>query len=232
MGTRNLTCVILNNEIKVAQYGQWDGYFAGQGQNIVEFILNELNTDEKLNFFKEQIKKCRFYSDDELKFIDNSIVGNAQGYNSEQEKILIDRYPQLSRNTGSDILKLILDRTSIKLKNEYDFGYDGVFCEFAYLLNLDTQELEIYAGYGKEKMNKDERWYSEKSVYDDHKKDGETDIYSVRLFTKIPFNKLTADSMLKLEESREEEYKKQELIKLKKKKTIKKSIGSGGVLQK
>ena len=43
MGTRNLTKVIdKEGNIRVAQYGQFDGYPSGQGANIVGFI-NEYN---------------------------------------------------------------------------------------------------------------------------------------------------------------------------------------------
>lgn len=38
MGTRNLTCVVVDGEMKVAQYGQWDGYPEGQGATCCEFI--------------------------------------------------------------------------------------------------------------------------------------------------------------------------------------------------
>lgn len=38
MGTRHLICVSHNDQCKVAQYGQWDGYPAGQGVNILAFL--------------------------------------------------------------------------------------------------------------------------------------------------------------------------------------------------
>jgi len=31
MGTRHLICAKINNEYKLSQYGQWDGYPSGQG---------------------------------------------------------------------------------------------------------------------------------------------------------------------------------------------------------
>jgi hypothetical protein len=41
MGTRNLTIVIADKKIKVAQYGQWDGYIEGNGKqdNIINLFL-------------------------------------------------------------------------------------------------------------------------------------------------------------------------------------------------
>ncbi len=37
-GTRNLTCVVVGGEYKVAQYGQWDGYPSGQGLTALNFL--------------------------------------------------------------------------------------------------------------------------------------------------------------------------------------------------
>lgn len=38
MGTRNITRVIVNNQLKVCQYCQWDGYPTAAGNSIADFI--------------------------------------------------------------------------------------------------------------------------------------------------------------------------------------------------
>lgn len=38
MGTRNITRVVFNNELKVCQYCQWDGYPTSAGHDICDFI--------------------------------------------------------------------------------------------------------------------------------------------------------------------------------------------------
>ena len=57
MGTRHLICVVKDGEFKVAQYGQWDGYFSGQGQNILNFLRDD---SFNLSHFKEQLDKCYY----------------------------------------------------------------------------------------------------------------------------------------------------------------------------
>jgi hypothetical protein len=52
MGTRNLSMVIYDNKIKVAQYSQWDGYPTGNGSMILEFLNKE---DFDLEKFKSKI---------------------------------------------------------------------------------------------------------------------------------------------------------------------------------
>lgn len=37
MGTRNLTCVVLDGKYVVSSYGQWDGYPSGQGKQFLIF---------------------------------------------------------------------------------------------------------------------------------------------------------------------------------------------------
>ena len=42
MGTRNLTVVVKDEQVRVAQYGQWDGYPEVTGRGILK-ILREIN---------------------------------------------------------------------------------------------------------------------------------------------------------------------------------------------
>lgn len=55
MGTRNLTVIVKDNKIKLSQYGQWDGYFNGQGENFVTFVREYLQTEHGLKKFKQKL---------------------------------------------------------------------------------------------------------------------------------------------------------------------------------
>lgn len=69
MGTRNLTLVQYNNEIKVAQYGQWDGYPAGAGTKIFNFC----SSNQNLNNLRNRLKNIRFLTDEEENEIYNTL---------------------------------------------------------------------------------------------------------------------------------------------------------------
>jgi len=82
MGTRHLICVVKDGEYKVAQYGQWDGYLSGQGQDIVKFIIKSMEKDKFLN----SLDKCRFIDvegkDKELIDSDNRTPEQIEWYNT------------------------------------------------------------------------------------------------------------------------------------------------------
>lgn len=65
MGTRNLTFVIdKEGQVKVAQYGQWDGYPSGQGATILEFAKDK----EKMQKLESALNKIKFYNEcDDIK---------------------------------------------------------------------------------------------------------------------------------------------------------------------
>lgn len=129
MGTRNLTIVKYNDQIKVAQYGQWDGYPKGVGQGIVDF-LRKID----LNEFREKIKVCRFIPQEKL-----------EKMTDEQYRKLLDEQPQFSRDTANKVLDMIManKKKVFELKNAIDFGFDDLFCEWLYIIDLDKDRLFV-----------------------------------------------------------------------------------------
>jgi len=160
MGTRHLIVVIDDSgETKVAQYSHWDGYIEGAGIDILDFLKT---TD--LKNFQKRLEKCEFLEDEEIDKICNSCSN------------LKKEYPSMSRDTGSGILNFINDTInyfheeydfttkqkkkchfgkdldSIPLADNFEFGHDSLFCEFAYVINFQTDKFDIYRGSNKDEV--------------------------------------------------------------------------------
>ena len=151
MGTRNLTIVHKNGEYKVAQYGQWDGYPGGLGVTLLNFLKN-VNMDS----FRNAIDNVSFYTKEEIGEINKTIDEirkDIPNYSWQKD------FPQLSRDTGVDILNLITFKGVNKVNNSIDFAADSLFCEWAYVIDIDTNKFEVYKGFNHEELNSDERFY-------------------------------------------------------------------------
>ena len=151
MGTRNLTIVISDNKTKIAQYGQWDGYPGGQGLTALNFLRAA-----DLEDFKSKLSKISFF---------NSDISEKQW----------EQRPYLSRDLGAKILNAvmygnfeqsdyphpnkIINCNVDKLVDSYDFNEDSLFCEWAYVIDLDENVFEVYRGFNQNPLNKNERFY-------------------------------------------------------------------------
>lgn len=172
MGTRGLTMVVLNSETKVSQYGQWDHYPSGKGIDILE-LISSFNIEK----FKEKISKLHWITEEEANKVDE---------NENWET----NYPYLSRDAGGQILNAIYngemvvsagigERKVIKcdvkfLTNKESFAGDSLFCEWAYVIDLDKNTFEIYKGFNKEPLEETERFFNH-FKHSEHK--GEDDVY-------------------------------------------------------
>lgn len=149
MGTRNLTMVIKTKKVRVAQYGQWDGYPSGQGTTI----LNFLRTCDMDKFKKKIQTGVRFRNSTDTKERADFLkkIGSNDGWlNMEQAGKYNAKFPYDSRDYGGQILELIYDAPEkVVLGDSRDFGKDSLFCEWAYCVNLDTMKLEVYEGFQK-----------------------------------------------------------------------------------
>lgn len=98
-----------------AQYHPHSSYFSFLGQEIVDFCDTVVDWEA----FTQAYEKINWQQDIETNLSEDMI--------------------------GAGILKHILAGNITHLIDEKDFAKDSLFCEYAYLLNLDTQALEIYS---------------------------------------------------------------------------------------
>ena len=162
MGTRNSTLVKINKKIKVAQYGQWDGYPSGQGVTILETLRN-CNLDE----LKEKCSKVTQIKDYKLKYLwseAHDLVGKEEndskiGFVSvEVADKFKSMHPHLHRDCGGEILKHILNGVNeVDLDLDFAIGRGGFFgCEWCYVVDFDNNVLQVYSGtYTKEYLLKE-----------------------------------------------------------------------------
>lgn len=146
MGTRHFIGVKQNGVFKVAQYGQWDGHPKGQGAKVLKFLQNV-----NLKQFAEKVSQCVFIDRENIrrKWI-------AVGRHPKDKSTIVPielcnkfetAYPQLSRNTGAGILTMVMESEGgLELCDSSDFLKDGLFCEYAYIIDLDTNQLFCYSG--------------------------------------------------------------------------------------
>lgn len=142
MGTRNLTCVYLNGEYKVAQYGQWDGYPDGVGITILDTLRNT-----SLLGLKQAVSECHFATEEEKEHI--------QSLGTDW----INHYPQMSRDVGGEILNQIMINNVRVLHNKLEFAKDSLFCEWAYVVDFDSEKFEVYDGFNQEPLTESDRFY-------------------------------------------------------------------------
>jgi hypothetical protein len=137
MGTRGLTKVIDSNGVtKVAQYGQWDHYPAGQGVKILSILTADHYAVEELEL---ALDKCHFVDDVEREKIYADY--NAKYPETTHMKKFSSMLPSLSRDTCGDILNVVRWSSGpVPLVDESEFEGDGLFCEGVYEVNYQTRQ--------------------------------------------------------------------------------------------
>ncbi len=164
MGTRNLTIVIENGTHKLAQYAQWDGYPEGQGLTALDFCREHLASDGGRATFNEKLNMVRFVDSEEYKKFWDSIgvdLSNKDWVNMEESIRFDKKYPYFSRDIGAKILSYIWNADDEVLTSDsYDFAADSLFCEWAYVIDLDKKTFEVYKGFNKAPLQSEERFAS------------------------------------------------------------------------
>lgn len=156
MGTRHIIAVQLDGKYRIAQYGQWDGYPAGQGISCLNFLTKEMNED----IFKTALRNSYFIHDKALEAVYEKYGGSAGFISLEDAKRLKADYPTLSRDTGADILRIVQSHPDgIALQNSIAFVGDGLFCEWVWVIDLDHRTFEGYKGFNQTPLKKEDRFF-------------------------------------------------------------------------
>jgi len=156
-----------------------------------EFIEEKFLEKIKMAIFPtvEEIKECyKKHGADDTGWVTFQV---GDSFNSE--------HPFLSRDIGSDVLPMIQNTEKpFWLVKDKNFGYNSLWCEWCYVIDLDERTFEIFKGFNEEMLNENERFYSEQS---------NDNYYGVKLLKKYSLSNLpTSDDFLKdLESLREKE---------------------------
>jgi len=184
-----LTVVIQKEKPKIAQYGQWDGYPEGNGVTILNFVRKKKNL-EKL---RTNLKRTRFSNrkdEKELKEWMKSMGCENGWMNMDQANAYQKRLPYLTRDLGAGILEAVANADTLStdgkivLNNSIDFAGDSLFCEWAYVIDLDKNQLEVYSGFNKSPLNENERFANIKPS------DNKSGYLGIRFLQKFDLDKL------------------------------------------
>ena len=145
MGTRHLVGVLLDGTFKVAQYGQSDGYPGGAGIDVLRFC-----TSVNMRDFAKAVRKVRFTTETDEECIEGRWSALNTKHGVDYDAFYAGPYQALSSYLGSAVLPLLMAGEVTFLYNNSKFGAEGSQCEWAWIINLDTMQLECYNGLHEE----------------------------------------------------------------------------------
>ncbi|KFZ10690.1 hypothetical protein V502_07986 [Pseudogymnoascus sp. VKM F-4520 (FW-2644)] len=167
MGTRHLICVFYRGRFVIAQYGQFDGYPEGQGLTIVAFLHGAGNIER----FKEGLEHTYTPTAEEVQEFEKALAKQEQEYWADwraaarRNVSVRDRMravcPSMSRETSAGILDVVAKATAeapVPICLGLEFIHDGLFCEWAYVVDLDAEVLEVFHGLEKEREGSVQRF--------------------------------------------------------------------------
>ena len=189
MSTRGLLCVALESKLRLAQYITEDAYPSQAGVLLLAFLgkrpLQTLGLlCERLQAtmpctqkdFRMRMRACGF--------------SNPEKADREQLHAFEAKWAHLTAAPGVKILDLLLHGTVDVVKLEPEFARDSLYCEWVYVLDADTQILEIYKGKNTQPVPRGERFHRAGL------RPTESGHYPVRLLKAYPLTALPTASQL------------------------------------
>ena len=201
MGTRGSVGFILNGQYK-ASYNHFDSYPTGLGQDMADFV-NKVNAEDGWGKFKKEAKKVKLVISAKKptkaqieKYIGFSNIGVGSGS-------VEDWYCLLRETQGAVSLEKIYEGTLSHMIDSVNFIKDSLFCEWAYIINLDEMTFDIYQGFQKSP--------DPKNIFGQTNEDG---YYPCKRIVSIPLDRVINESYMgKLEKLARDIYRSLEVNK-------------------
>lgn len=139
----------------LATYNHFDSYPAGLGREVLRFVRdNDIEDIKKMAGELIPVDACDTPQAEELKALGK--------YRNSQVNCNADEWYTLLRRVQSDPQAYLDDPDLRAFIDSTSFLEDSLFCEWAYVVNLDEGFLEVYKGFRKEPP-KFSRYYDEKT---------------------------------------------------------------------
>jgi len=147
MGTRGLFGFVKNGKPKL-MYNHFDSYPEGLGKCMCEFIST--SNKFELNDMYKAITLVAEHKPATAEEADFCITAGLYD-NTVSSGEPTDWYCLLRREQGDlNLIRDVINRYGkAYMIDSHTFIEDSLFCEFAYIINLDTDTLDIYRGYVK-----------------------------------------------------------------------------------
>ena len=111
--------------------------------------------------FKTALRNSSFISGDELTALWKQYGADDNGMVllDDADRMKKD-HPEYSRDTGATILQIVQDHPEgIELQDDLTFAADGLYCEWAWVIDLDKRTFEGYRGSSSDPLTEKDRFY-------------------------------------------------------------------------
>lgn len=142
-----------------------------------------------LELFKEALRNSSYIPSEELTALWKQYGADENGLvTMEDLDRMMEDHPEFSRNTGAGILEMVQNHSEgMKLQDSIDFAADGLFCEWAWVIDLDAGTFEGYRGFGQTPLAENNRFYFLRDLEEDN------GYHGVRLVAKWNLDALPTD---------------------------------------
>lgn len=206
MSTRGVLGLFSGGVTK-ATYNHSDSYPTGLGKDTAEELTEALKTIG-IDKMRSNFKKIKMIKDEDKQPSNTDIkkyndYANTHVGGPMSNDVVLTWY-QLLRETQGTLMPYYKGEVVHMIDGKSFIG-SGLYCEWVYIVNLDTEELEVYKGFQRVKHN--EGRYANMRGYKAY--DG-TQYYPAKLIRTYPFDNLPKENEWKIRE--EEEDNEQEKV--------------------